>query len=433
MSLPAVIPSEKTALAKFIKTSRQIDACEILNHHEHSMLYGGSRSGKTTIIVRNIILRAMKTPSRHLMARFRFNHAKMSLWYDTIPKVMKMCFPGVRWTENKSDWFITLHLGTDAEGNKLTSEIWLGGVDDKDRVEKILGNEYSTIYLNECSQINYEAVTMLHTRLAENSGLKLRFYYDCNPPGKKHWTYQMFVEGKIPGTQDNHKYNCEYLLLNPGDNTDNLPEAYIRILESLPKRQRDRFLHGLFLTDIEGALWTDAQISEAKVKPSTIVVKTVIAVDPAVTNNDTSDETGIVPCSIDDTGDGIVHDDWSCKASTQTWAQRVVNCYYAYDANYVVAETNQGGDLVIDAIKNIDPTIKVVKVHASKGKFARAEPVQQLYEQGKIRHEKECPLLEAEMTEWVPEDSSGSPNRIDALVWGLSHLMITKQTRIHVG
>jgi len=424
---PPEFDKSKLSMA-FTKTFKQREACNVMNHHQHSMLYGGSRSGKTTIIVRNIIMRAMKTPSRHLIARFRFNHAKTSLWYDTIPKVLKMCFPGVKYKENKSDWFITLDLG-----NGETSEIWIGGVDDKERVEKILGNEYSTIYLNECSQINYEAVTMLRTRLAENSGLNLRFYYDCNPPGKKHWTYVEFVEKLIPGSKDPSKLDTEFLLVNPKDNIENLPPAYIDILENLPKRQRERFLEGLFLSDIEGALWSDAELSFAKAKLAGILKKVIIAVDPAVTNNANSDLCGIVGCGLDENNEGVVLDDWSIKASTQTWAQRVVNMYHKFDANYVVVETNQGGDLVVDAIKNIDRSIKVVKVHAAKGKFARAEPVQQLYEQGKIRHDKYLPDLEAEMTEWVPENTNESPNRIDALVWGLTQLMIKKPPQIHVG
>ena len=250
----------------FKKTPKQVEACEGLNNHTHTLLYGGSRSGKTTIIVRNVILRALKKPSRHLIARYRFNHAKQSLWYDTIPKVFRMCFPGVKFKENKADWFITIYLGTyDDEGNQHTSEIWLGGVDDKERVEKILGNEYSTIYLNECSQIEYDAVTMLRTRLAETSGLKLRFYYDCNPPGKKHWTYKEFVEKLIPKTKEPSPLkSTKYILLNPKDNVTNLPPEYIEILESLPQRQRERFLDGKFLSDIEGALWTDQQLSDAR-------------------------------------------------------------------------------------------------------------------------------------------------------------------------
>jgi len=427
----AVTPKINAKIIPFRKTPKQLDACQALNQHTHTLLFGGSRSGKTTIIIRNIILRALKKPSRHLIARFRFNHAKASLWYDTIPKVFKMCFPGVRWKENKSDWFITIYLGPDEDGNEMESQLWLGGVDDKDRVEKILGNEYSTIYLNECSQIDYDAVTMLRTRLAENTGLKLRFYYDCNPPGKKHWTYVEFVEKLIPKTKEQSKLrSTKYLLLNPKDNVANLPQEYMDILESLPQRQRERFLEGKFLSDIEGALWTDQQLSDARVKIAGVIKQTIIAIDPAVTNNPDSDETGIVAASLDENNEGILHEDASLKASTSTWAQRAVNLYHKYDANFIIAESNQGGDLIIDAIKNIDRSIKVKTVHASKGKFARAEPVQQLYEQGKISHDSTFPELDSELTEWVPENSKESPNRLDALVWAFTYLMLRKPRNV---
>lgn len=405
----------------FIKTEKQREACNILNQYEHGLLYGGSRSGKTTIAVRNMVLRAIKRPSRHLICRLHFNHVKQSVGMDTLPKVMKMCFPELKgkWRINRSDWFA--EIPTQCGG---ISEIWLGGVDDKERIEKILGNEYSTIHINEASQVSHEAVTLLRTRLAENSGLKLRMYYDLNPSGKKHWTHQEFLEGFIPGTKESHTLNCGHVVINPFDNLKNLPEAYLGILQSLPKRQRQRFLDGLYLSDVEGALWTDAEVSQAKSKTPGNIRKTVIAVDPSVSNNARSDECGLIAASLDENYEGIVHDDWSIKASTQTWAQRAVNMYHHFNANEIVAEVNQGGDLVVDAIHNIDRNIKVIKVHASKGKFARAEPVQQLYEQGKVSHEREMPKLEEEMTEWVPESSSKSPNRLDGLVWALTRLML---------
>ena len=410
----------------FRKTDKQIEACNVLNKNTHALLYGGSRSGKTTIAVRNVLLRALKKKSRHLITRFRFNHAKTSIWHDTFPKVIEMCFPGVDFHYNKSDFFLSVEPQNSFGGE---SQIWLGGVDDKERIEKILGNEYSTIYANETSQIKYEAITTLRTRLAENSGLPLRFYYDLNPCGKKHWTYQEFIQGLIPGTKEKHVLNCGHMVLNPFDNAANLPEEYLRILESLPKRQRQRFLDGIFLNDIEGALWTDQMLSAAKARAPGEIIKTVISVDPAVTNQENSDETGIVVASLDEFADGIVEEDLSGKYSTNTWAQRVVNAYWEYEANEVVAEVNQGGDLVEDAIKTIDPRVKVVKVRASKGKFARAEPVSALYEQGKVSHVKELPDLESQLTEWVPLNSKKSPDRLDAMVWALTHLMLRENER----
>lgn len=406
---------------------KQIEARDLINNYEHVLLYGGSRSSKTTALVRNIIIRALKTPSRHLIVRKAFNHVKASIWYDTFPKVMALFFPGLKYKENKSDWFITIKCPGGGE-----SQIWFGGIDDKERVEKILGNEYSTILCNEVSQFGYDAVTTLRTRLAENSGLNLRMYYDCNPPGKGHWSYQEFVKKVIPGTREASRLDSAYLLMNPKDNIENLPPNYIKLLESLPKRQRQRYLEGLFLSDVEGALWTDKMVSDARTLKHGEIIKTVIAVDPAVTNQENSDETGIVACGLDEFGNGVVIKDHSVKASTRTWAQRVINAYHHHDANYIVAEVNQGGDLVEDALKNIDQSIKVVKVHASKGKFARAEPVSELYELGKVAHSAEMIELEGQLTEYVPLNTKKSPDRLDALVWGLTHLMIRKPIQVNV-
>lgn len=424
-------PQQMAKAKVFVKTYKQTLACALMNAHDHTMLYGGSRSGKTTAAVRNILVRAMKTPSRHLIVRQCFNHLKQSIIHDTLPKVLKGFFPGLtshpKFKMNKSDWFLTVPC---IGGG--TSEIWFGGTDTAERIEKILGNEYSTIYANECSQIEYDAITTLRTRLAENSGLELKFYYDCNPPGKKHWTYVEFVELLVPGSKDPSMIDSAYLLMNPDDNKQNLPDGYIeKILNSLPKRQRERYRDGLFLNDVEGALWTDMMLSVAKSLEPGVIEETVIGVDPAVTNNPNSDETGIVVASRDEFGQAIVYEDLSGKFRTKVWAQRVVNAYHKYNANWVICEVNQGGDLVVDAIKDIDSSVKVKAIHASNGKFARAEPVSAIYEcdEGqvpKVCHVKYLPELESEMTEWVPHNSKRSPNRIDALVYAVTHLIIRK-------
>jgi len=415
-------------VAPFEKTARQQALLDVFNSHRHGMAYGGARSGKTVVIVRNVFLRAIKRPSRHLIIRFRYNHARVSLAHATVPWVLARCFPGVPIVENKADgyWMVPCAGGG-------SSEVWIGGTDDKNRIEKILGNEYSTIYANECSQIPFDAIATLWTRLAENSGLEQRFYYDCNPPGKKHWTYQLFMEGKLPdGTP--HKLEVGALQVNPIHNRANLSPEFVQALESLPRRLRQRFLDGEYLADVEGALWTDEMIVRAKLLEPVGLSKTIIAVDPSVSNNRGSDECGIVPCSLDENGLGIVRRDLSGKFSTRSWAAKVVAAYHAFEANYVVAEKNNGGDLVADAIRNIDPGIKVELVHAAVGKKARAEPVSMLFEQGKVALSGEFPQLEAELTETIFDDVKESPNRLDAMVWGLTHLMVKKRgARIHVG
>jgi len=318
----------------FTKTGKQVDACKLMNQCDHTMLYGGSRSGKTTIAVRQILIRAMKRPSRHLIVRHCFNHLKQSIIHDTLPKVVKGFFPGLQhhpgYKLNKSDWFLRVPVGrkirkgeiideglVDDDG-ELFSEIWFGGTDSEERVEKILGNEYSTIYANECSQMQYLAITTLRTRLAENSGLTLKFYYDCNPPGKKHWTYVEFHEKLIPDTKDPSKINSGFVLMNPKDNVSNLPKAYMDTLASLPKRQRERYMDGLFLSDIEGALWSDIMLSFAKALEPGDWEEVVVSVDPAVTANPDSDETGIVVAARDVYGQGVVVADLTGKYRPDT-------------------------------------------------------------------------------------------------------------------
>lgn len=409
----------------FKKTESQRDQLSLANNHRHTLAYGGARSAKSTGFVRNIFLRAMKRTSKHLMLRYRFNHANVSLGHETIPFVLNSCFPGadIRPHKNLGYWSVPA-----ADGGEST--VWLGGTDNKDRMDKLLGSEYSTIFVNECSEIPFEVVPLLDGRLAESSGLKLRMYYDCNPTGKNHWSYQLFMKALFPDGES-CLWDTANLQMNPGGNYENLPAVYLDSLNMLPKRQRQRFFEGLYLADIEGALWTDQMMNMARASydPDVGLRKTIVSVDPSVSNNIGSDECGIIVVSEDVDRRGLVRADLSKKCSTRTWAQRVVNAYHTYEANEVVAEVNNGGDLVEQVIHNIDPNIKVVKVHASVGKRARAEPVSMLYEprQEKVSHVKSFPELESELTETIFEDIAESPNRLDALVWGLHHLMIGKK------
>lgn len=404
----------------FSRTERQKEATKVLSSSDEAGLFGGSRSGKTFIIIRSIVLRACKTRSRHLITRFRFNHVKTSIWYDTFPKVMSMCFPELEVAYNKSDWFVQFPNG---------SEIWFGGIDDKERVEKILGNEYSTIYINETSQVGYEAVLMLQTRLAENSGLDLRFWYDFNPPTKKHWTYIYFVEKKDPVTLKPLGHDVPYLVMNPSDNVVNLPPTYLSRLERLPQKQRDRFLFGKFTLDVDGALWDYESIMAAQTRePKGEKIRTVIAIDPAVTNNENSDETGIIAASAYNDNGFVVEGDYTCKSSTQTWAIRSINAYEKHEADAMVVETNQGGDLVENVLRLNGFEGRIIKVHAKKGKALRAEPVLALYEQGRVTHNEDLQDLESEMMEWVPFNTKDSPNRIDAMVYAITELSNDNQS-----
>lgn len=228
-------------------TDKQLQALVLIRSGaSHFLIYGGSRSGKTFLFCYLIFIRAIKYKnSRHLICRFRFNHAKASIWLDTL-KTVAGCFPGLKLQWNETDHYIKFPNG---------SEVWVDGLDEKDRVEKILGREYATIYYNETSQIGYSAVQTTLTRLAQKiPGCKPRSFYDLNPTSRGHWTYRLFIEHKDPITDEPVKNPEEYAFaqINPKDNRDNLAEGYIETqLEGLSESRRRRFLDGEYSDDNE--------------------------------------------------------------------------------------------------------------------------------------------------------------------------------------
>jgi len=400
-------------------TERQESAIELIANRRFSLLRGGSRSGKTFLIVAVILLRAKKKKSRHAILRFRFSHVKQSVWYDTFPKVATLF--GIKYKENKSDWFITLENG---------SEIWFGGLDDKDRVDKILGNEYSTLFLNEASQISYDAYTTVVSRLAENSGLENRMIIDENPPTKAHWTYKIFIEGIEPETKTplRNKEHYGTMQVNPTDNVDNLPDNYLELLENLPTAKRRRFLKGEFADIVEGAYWSEEIINKFRVLQAPQMQSVVVSIDPAISSNEDSDETGITVEGKGTDGRGYLLEDKSGVYSPLEWAMLACSLYQKWDADIIVAEKNQGGEMVKHTIKVYNGNIPVKLVHASKGKLARAEPISALYDEGKISHVGVYSDAEEELTTYTGSVGDKSPNRLDSIVWGFTHLFPSRGT-----
>jgi hypothetical protein len=414
-----------------ILTAKQKAAQSVLNGPaKHVLLDGGSRSGKSALIVRNIAVRAIKAPkSRHAILRFRFNHCKESIGLDTFPTVMQKCFPEVPYSINKSDWFATLPRG---------SEVWFGGLDDKDRTEKILGKEFATIYLNECSQIPWASRNLAVTRLAqncpytlegENKVLALKMYYDANPPSKGHWTYQVFHQKRDPDTKKPlvDPDNFARFQINPRDNVANLPADYLRELEGLSLRMRKRFLDGEYGDAAPGALWTEEMIDRWRETTLPDMVRVVVAVDPSGADeeeNADNDEIGIVVAGLGTDGNAYVLEDCSVKAGPKTWGSVATNAYERHSADRIVAETNYGGAMVKFVVQASKPNAPFKMLNASRGKVVRAEPISALTEQGKIRFAGRFLRLEDELCSFTTHGYMGSdsPNRADAFVWAMSEL-----------
>ena len=209
------------------------------------------------------------------------------------------------------------------------------------------------------------------------------------------------------------------------DNRANLPESFLTAIARQYEGTRlgRQELYAELLEDTVGALWTRDNLDEYRVTRQPAMARIVVAVDPAVTNNPHSDETGIVVCGLGEDGHGYVLDDRSIRASPDTWARVVVAAYHTYGADRIIAEANNGGDLVEIVIRTVDANVPYRAVRASRGKIARAEPVAALYEQGRVHHVGAFATLEDQLTSYVP-DAHGSPDRLDALVWGLTELII---------
>lgn len=404
---------QNTALQLFKKPAR------------HVLLQGGSRSGKTTFLIYLCLYVALTKPKcRILISRLHLSDIKGSIIYDTLPKVAELMSPELaRYISialNKQDYFLPFPNG---------SSIWFDGLSDEKRSEKVLGREYCLIFLSEITQIEYPAFEKLLTRLAQNvPNFRNRIVLDCNPTGKSHWAYKLFVENIDPRDKSPKKSErYATLIMNPKDNP-HLPHDYLESLGDLSLRQQKRFLEGEWLEDVEGALWKQEDIDRNRLTAGSVqdFDRIGMGIDPSVSADPKrSNETGIVVVGIKN-GKGYVLADGSGIYTPGGWGQKAVELYNYYQADIIIGESNQGGDLVVSNITQIDRSVRVKKVHAMRGKVLRADPIVGLYERDEVKHLGVFDKLEEQMTSWLPE-SNDSPDRVDALVHILQELMRPKK------
>lgn len=437
------LSGQHTAL--FTRTEKQEDqAALVYGPARHGLAYGGSRSGKTFGFCELIAERALQAPgSRHLIARLHNIDVRQSVMLDTWPKMMGLAFPDVPYEVNKSDQYAKLPDG---------AEVWFGGLDDKERVDKILGKEYATIYVNESSQVAYETVLTLRTRLAQSSFLRsgerlpLKGLYDLNPTGRGHWTYREFVEQVRPENgMPIEPGSRAWVAMNPADNP-HLPPEYHAELDGLPDKQRQRFRDGKYLSEVPGALWSasDRTAEDGTLMPGIDTLRrhthpplkrVVIGVDPSGSDGTGGDCQGIVAVGLGEDGHGYVLADKSCRLSPEGWARVVADLARTHKADRIVAEKNFGGAMVESILRSADSRLPIRMVTASRGKVARAEPVAALYERGHVHHVGHFSELEEQLTMTTTSgfQGGGSPDRLDALVWALSDLMLSGSVRYNIG
>lgn len=419
----------------------------LVGKEENMLLVGGSRSGKTFTFCKAIAARALNTMersfSRHAILRRHLKDVSESVGMDTWPKMMRLRYPGVSWRHHNKNQGGIITICNKLRPKEDWPEIWLLGLDDKDRVDKVLGKEFATLFFNECSEISYSSIVTAESRLAQKvPGLINRVYYDLNPVGTGHFTYALFVDGKKPNGSEAlaDPSNYVYLYLNPLDNEVNVAAGYIQRLMRMPDQQRKRFFEGRYVAALPGALWTIEGIEVCRLRGLDDPLlpemrRIVVAVDPsgAKSEDDTSaDEIGIVAAGLGVDDHVYLLEDLTGLYSPEGWARVVVDAYFRWKADRVVAEKNYGGDMVRAVIQGardeqdrpIGKNVPYRDVDATRGKVVRAEPISAMQERGMVHHVGHFPLLERELTNFTAAGYKGSrsPNRADAFVWAATEL-----------
>jgi phage terminase large subunit-like protein len=281
-----------------------------------------------------------------------------------------------------------------------------------EKFDRLRGKQFHGVWCDELSSWSYLDDAwdqlMMCTRLGDNP---FKVVTTTPKPHKLVRDLSKSKEGRLISTGSSY------------ENKGNLSDIFFKSITERYEGTRTgrQELYAEILDDVQGALWNWDMISKAKELEIYPKKRTVISVDPAITNHNQSDETGIICASSMEKDIFAVHHDVSGRYSPNEWAQKVLWLYDKFDADCIVAEVNQGGDMVESIIKNVRPNVRIKKVRATKGKYTRAEPIAALYEQNRVFHDKGLEKLEGQLCSYVPGIGE-SPDRMDALVWGLTEL-----------
>lgn len=284
-----------------------------------------------------------------------------------------------------------------------------------DEPERLRGKQHSGLWMDELGAWRYgEAYTqaMLGLRLGANP----RAYISTTPRPLK-LLRDLVRDPKVHVTNSNTYAN-----------RDNLSSAFFSSI--ITKYEGTRLgrqeLDGQLLEDTPGALWNLSRIDDLRVQVAPELSRILVSIDPAVTSGEEADETGLLVVGSSSDGAGWVLADLSGRYTPSEWAGRAIDAYREWNADAIIGEANNGGDMIESTLRAVSASIPFRKVWASRGKVARAEPVSALYEQGKCHHVGTYTVLEDEMCSMTTDGSVGdhSPNRADALVWGFTELLL---------
>ena len=328
-----------------------------------------------------------------------------------------------------------VHLGYPVWSPTKRSLTWANGAKvefySAEEPERLRGPQFSSAWCDELAAWNKDIDTWDMLQFCLRLGSHPRICVTTTPKPTK--LVRRILLGSKP-TEDKPIPKVTITSGSTFDNAANLADQYLETVKEQYEGTRlgRQELYAEVLEEAEGALWNTDTLDNSHITRDQLpeLVRIVVALDPAVTANKESDMTGIVVAGRCVNGIGYVLGDYTAKLSPQGWASKAIELYNQYDADCIVAEVNQGGDMVKQTIRGESETVNYKAVRASRGKYARAEPISALYERGLVRHvsnpEDGASLneLETQMRTWEPLGSIGSPDRLDAMVWALTDLMM---------
>lgn len=374
----------------------------------YRIAYGGRSSGKSWTAAQALIVRALQKKIRILCCREIQNSIK-----DSVKKTLDNCIERMGW----SDYFTsTKDSLTAINGSEF---IFKGLYAHPDQIKSL--ENVSIAYVEEAESVSKASWDVLiPTIRAEESEIWVCF----NPRDEADETYQRFVASP--------PRNSKSAWINYLDNPF-CPQVMIDEAEDLKKKNIDEYNHiwlGHCRVANENALWKSKTIDASRsrsVDPDELD-RIVVAIDPAVTSNQNSDETGIVVAGVKRGRNGAddhfyVLEDGSLRGTPAEWAKAALELYYYYSADRIIGEVNNGGDLIETVIRNEDSNASFKAVRATRGKILRAEPVAALYEKERVHHAGYFAQLESQMCNYTGADGEKSPDRLDALVWAITELM----------
>jgi predicted phage terminase large subunit-like protein len=374
----------------------------------YHLVTGGRGSGKSFSI--SLFLLNLTYESGHVILFTRWT--MVSAFISIIPEFIEK----IELLNKEEDFEITQNEIV----NKLTgSKILFKGIKTSQgtataSLKSISG--VTTFLLDEAEELVDETVFDRIDLSIRSKDKPNRVILVMNPSYKSHWIYKRWVAKPKP--------DCTYIHTTYLHNRQNLSKSFLDAAERTKSENLHRYNHlflGEWLDDAEGMLWNREIINRSRIPTAPELVRKIVAIDPAITANIGSDETGIVVLGKDDRGRIYVLEDLSGKYSPNEWSSLASSAVIRHGADCIVAEKNQGGEMVEAVIRQNDNRTRVKLVTATKGKYVRAEPTYSLYEQGKVFHVGNFPILESQMITFDP-DKGKSPDRVDALVWGITEL-----------